>query len=194
MAIDRIGVLALQGDYALHARLLGELGVSTRLVRRPAELDDCGGLVMPGGESTTLRKLLRRSELDAAITDFARERPVLGTCAGCILLASDLEDGCGVEPLGLIDITVRRNGYGRQVDSFEAVVEGAGDTRPVAFIRAPRITRVGAGVQVLGTQGGDPVAVRAGLVSVLTFHPEVTWAPAWHREWLSAAGVALGVA
>jgi len=181
------GVLALQGDYALHARLIGELGGVARLVRRPAELDGCDGLIMPGGESTTLRKLLTRSALDEAIVSFAGDRPVLGTCAGCILLATELEESQGVEPLGLLDITVRRNGYGRQVDSFEAPLEGIGANQPVAFIRAPQICRVGPGIEVLASLDGNPVAVRQGLVSALTFHPEVTGTVEWHREWLSAA-------
>lgn len=189
-----IGVLALQGDYALHARVLVELGAAPRLIRRPAELDGCVGLVMPGGESTTLRKLLRRSGLDAAIAEFAREQPVLGTCAGCILLARELEDAHGVEPLGLLDITVLRNGYGRQIDSFEERVEGIEGAGPVAFIRAPRITRVGKGVLVYGRRGGEPVAVRQGRISALTFHPEVTGTVDWHREWLLASGVSAGVA
>lgn len=188
----RVGVLALQGDYGLHARLLGELGAGVVLVRRPAELEGLQGLVMPGGESTTLRKLLTRSGLDAAIENFARARPVLGTCAGCILLASELEDAHGVEPLGLLDITVRRNGYGRQVASFEAVIEGHRGPGPVAFIRAPRITRIGEAVEVLGTVNGEPVAVRQGHVSALTFHPEVTGTVYWHQQWLQSllAGVA----
>ena len=194
MAGTTVGILALQGDYALHAGLLARLGVATRMVRRPAELEGCTALVLPGGESTTLRKLLRRSGLDAAIVRFARGFPVLGTCAGCILLAADLDDGHGVDPLGLLDISVRRNGYGRQVDSFEAVVEGMGDPEPVAFIRAPRITRVGDGVEVLGRHGEEVVAVRAGLVSALTFHPEVTGTPVWHRDWLQGSGVRGGVA
>ena len=181
------GVLALQGDYALHARLIGELGGVARLVRRPVELDGCDGLIMPGGESTTLRKLLTRSGLDEAIVSFAEDHPVLGTCAGCILLATELEESQGVEPLGLLDITVRRNGYGRQVDSFEAPLEGIGANQPVAFIRAPQICRVGPGIEVLASLDGNPVAVRRGLVSALTFHPEVTGTVEWHREWLSAA-------
>lgn len=189
-----VGVLALQGDYSLHTRVIEELGGASRTVRRPAELEDCAGLVMPGGESTTLRKLLRRSGLDAAIADFARERPVLGTCAGCILLATELEDGHGVDPLALLDITVRRNGYGRQVDSFEETVTGLEGAGPVAFIRAPRITRVGRDVVVYGRRDDEPVAVRQGLVSALTFHPEVTGTLDWHREWLLAAGLPAGVA
>ena len=185
--MSTVGVLALQGDYALHARLLDGLGVVTRLVRRPSELEGCDGLVMPGGESTTLRKLLAHSHLDEAIVAFVRERPVLGTCAGCILLATELEDAKGVEPLGLLDVTVRRNGYGRQVDSFEAPLDGIGAGETVAFIRAPRITRTGPDVEILASVDGDPVAVRSGLVSALTFHPEVTGSVAWHREWLSSA-------
>lgn len=194
MSNRTIGVLALQGDYALHARLLGELGASARLVRRPAELEGCDGLVMPGGESTTLRKLLTRSGLDATIVEFAREHPILGTCAGCILLATELEDAQGVEPLGLLDMTVRRNGYGRQVDSFEARLGGIGAGETVAFIRAPRITRVGDAIEVLARHGEDPVAVRSGRISALTFHPEVTGSAAWHREWLASTGSRSGVA
>lgn len=182
-----IGVLALQGDYGLHARLLGQLGAEPRLVRRPGELAGVGGLVIPGGESTTLRKLLRRSGLDEAIVEFAEERPILGTCAGCILLATHLEDGHGVEPLQLLDISVRRNGYGRQVDSFEGLVQGSVAAGTVAFIRAPRITRLGPDVQVTGTCEGEAVAVRQGLLSALTFHPEVTGVVDWHREWLQTA-------
>ena len=122
MSERQVGVLALQGDFALHAELLAELGVAVKKVRRPTELDGCDGLIVPGGESTTLRKLMARSGLDAAIVDFAREHAVLGTCAGCILLATDLVDHGGVAPLGLLDITVHRNAYGRQVDSFEGAV------------------------------------------------------------------------
>jgi 5'-phosphate synthase pdxT subunit len=189
-----VGVLALQGDYALHARVLRSLGAETRLVRSPEELADCDGLVVPGGESTTLRKLLRRSGLDRAIAEFADRHPVLGTCAGGILLATELEDGRGVEPLGLVDITVRRNGYGRQVDSFETELEGDETGVPVAFIRAPRITRAGAGVEVLARLDADPVAVRQGRITLLTFHPEVTGSDAWHREWLASAAKSLGAA
>lgn len=183
----RVGVLALQGDFALHAGLLRELGVAVEKIRRPSELDACDALVLPGGESTTLRKLMQRSGLDTAIVEFARRHPVLGTCAGCILLARELEDAGGVEPLGLLDVTVRRNGYGRQVDSFEAEVQSEDlgpDGGTVSFIRAPRITRVGEGVRVWGTHDGEVVAVRAGSIAALTFHPEVTGQSRWHRAWL----------
>lgn len=191
MGVPQVGVLALQGDFALHVRLLAALGVAATTVRRVQELAGCDALVLPGGESTTLRKLMARSGLDRAIVDFAARHAVLGTCAGCILLARELEDAGGVEPLGLLDITVRRNGFGRQVDSFEAVVQSpefepeAGHTSsPDSFIRAPRITRVGDGVTVWGTLDGEPVAVRCGAIAALTFHPEVTGDPRWHRSWL----------
>ena len=191
MTVRQVGVLALQGDFALHAELLTGLGVAVKKVRRPEELGDCDALVLPGGESTTLRKLLRRSGLDKAVVDFAADRAVLGTCAGCILLASELEDDGGVEPLGVLDITVRRNGYGRQVDSFEAVVVEEGrepdpgtPQLPVSFIRAPRITRVGEDLEVWGRHAGEPVAVRRGSIVALTFHPEVTGDARWHRAWL----------
>ena len=112
----------------------------------------------------------------------------------CILLATTLEDGHGVEPLQLLDITVRRNGYGRQVDSFEGLVEGVDPVEPVAFIRAPRITRVGPGVDVWGRHGDEVVAVRSGLVSAITFHPELTGTLTWHRDWLQGSGLRGGVA
>ncbi|HKK70784.1 MAG TPA: pyridoxal 5'-phosphate synthase glutaminase subunit PdxT [Candidatus Krumholzibacteria bacterium] len=191
MSERQVGVLALQGDFALHAELLAGLGVGVQKVRRPSELDGCDGLIVPGGESTTLRKLMARSGLDTAIVDFAREHAVLGTCAGCILLATDLVDAGGVQPLGLLDITVHRNAYGRQVDSFEAAVhsdDATVDGQVVSFIRAPRITRLGDGVEVWGAIDSEPVAVRSGRVSVSTFHPEVTRVDAWHRSWLESIG------
>lgn len=182
-----VGVLALQGDFALHAELLSGLGVAVSKVRRVEELDRCDALVLPGGESTTLHKLMERSGLDRGIVDFAATRPVLGTCAGCILLARELLNGHGVEPLGLIDATVERNGYGRQIDSFEAAVasdDPTVDGTEVSFIRAPRIVATGPGVEVWGRRDDEIVAVRAGRVAALTFHPEVTGVDAWHRAWL----------
>lgn len=187
MSERQVGVLALQGDFALHAELLAGLGVAVRKVRRPEELDGCAGLVVPGGESTTLRKLMRRSGLDDAIVDFAREGAVLGTCAGCILLATELDNAHGVVPLGVLDVTVARNAYGRQIDSFETAVRSddpAVDGTEVSFIRAPRILRVGDGVEVWGRRDDEVVAVRSGRIAALTFHPEVTRVEAWHRAWL----------
>ena len=189
MSERQVGVLALQGDFALHAELLTGLGVAVRKVRRPEELEGCQGLIVPGGESTTLRKLMARSGLDAAIVDFAKTDHILGTCAGCILLATELVDAYGVEPLGLIDVTVHRNAYGRQVDSFEAPVRSDDpvvDGKVVSFIRAPRIVRAGDTVTVDGHHGDEIVAARQGNVSVLTFHPEVTRVDAWHRRWVDS--------
>lgn len=194
-----VGVLALQGDYSLHAGLLSGLGVAVSTVRRPEELAACDALVLPGGESTTMRRLLRLEGLDGPLVEFARDKPVLGTCAGCILMASELDNAGGVEPLGLLDIAVRRNGFGTQVDSFEHALEPLDPAledglpagkREVAFIRAPRITRVGDGVEVLAVYGQEPVAVRRGTKLALTFHPEVTGVARWHRWWLESAGLA----
>jgi 5'-phosphate synthase pdxT subunit len=195
--MPRVGVLALQGDFALHAELLRELGVDVQLVRRAAELESCQALVLPGGESTTLARLLDTQGLRDTVSDFVRQHPVLGTCAGCILLAAELEDAGGVEPLSRLDIRVRRNGFGRQVDSFEApiVVEGVDPATaprvgsPVAFIRAPRITRVGESATVWGRWSGEVVAVREGTAAALTFHPEVIGDPSWHEAWLKSAGL-----
>lgn len=192
-----VGVLTLQGDFALHAELLSGLGVDVRRVRRPEELEGCQALVIPGGESTTLTKLLRFSGLDAALPPFADTHPLLGTCAGCILMASRLEDAAGVEPLGLLDITVRRNGFGTQVDSFDDTITSddselrqASEPRLTgSFIRAPRITAVADGVEVWGTWEGEPVAVRQGPHAALTFHPEVVGDARWHRAWLRRAGL-----
>jgi 5'-phosphate synthase pdxT subunit len=187
-----VGVLALQGDFSLHAELLEGLGVDAIRVRRGAELLSCDGLVLPGGESTTLQRLLRVNDLVDPLLEYGSRRPLLGTCAGLILVSTHLENAGGVVPLGLVDITAVRNGYGRQVDSFEAELEPvaedvvlAGKTRPIGiFIRAPRILRVGAAAQVLAVYGQEPVAVRQGHHVALTFHPEVARDPRWHRAWL----------
>ncbi len=182
-----VGVLALQGDYALHEQALARAGRPSRRVRRPAELTGCGALILPGGESTTLTRLMDRAGLREPILAFAAAgAPVLGTCAGLIMLAARLDedpDRHGVRPLGLLDVLVRRNGYGRQVDSFVDAVEMAADVlRPFygeagedaqgVFIRAPRILEVGDGVTVVARHGDEPVGVRQGNVVGLTFHPE----------------------
>jgi 5'-phosphate synthase pdxT subunit len=193
---ERIGVLALQGDFAAHLRVLQQMDVAASTVRRPEELRGLSGLIIPGGESTTLIKLLRANELIHPISEFAREHSVMGTCAGAILMAKELEDAGGVVPLGLLDITVRRNGFGRQIDSFEDEItttvefEGPAPGRGI-FIRAPRILRVGKGVEVIAVYRQEPVAVRSRATTprhlALTFHPELNGVTSWHRLWLATS-------
>jgi 5'-phosphate synthase pdxT subunit len=182
MTTPRIGVLALQGDVREHLLVLESLGSAAVAVRRPAELDSCDGLVIPGGESTTMAKLARIFELFEPLQKrIAAGMPTLGTCAGMILLADRVEDGTAdQETLGGLDITVRRNAFGRQVDSFEGVVDFAGLEEPVeaVFIRAPWVESVGPGVEVLARVGageavGRIVAVRQGPLMATSFHPEV---------------------
>ncbi len=188
-----IGLLALQGDFEMHRQALARAGAPWRLVRRPAELTGCAGLIVPGGESTTLTRLVDRIGLRGPLRDFAARRPVLGTCAGLIMLAARLdgEDPAhGVAPLGLLECTVRRNGYGRQIDSFAddvdlAPLDGVAAPFPAVFIRAPRVTAVGAGCDVVATRRGEPVAVRQGRVLGLTFHPELTADPRVHAAFLA---------
>ncbi len=174
----RCGVLALQGDWAAHADVLRTLGVEASLVRTAAELDAVDALVLPGGESTAMLRLMEPENLAEKIARRVREGlPVLATCAGVILLA---ERTSPAQPsLGLLDIEIERNAYGRQVHSRVAAVElepelGDPDRFEGVFIRAPRITRVGPSVTVLGRLGTDPVLVRQGRIIAATFHPELT--------------------
>jgi 5'-phosphate synthase pdxT subunit len=181
-----IGVLALQGDVREHLHVLESLGARPVAVRRESELAACDGLIVPGGESTTMAKLARIFELlDPLRARIADGLPVFGTCAGMILLADRIEDGIvGQETLGGLDITVRRNAFGRQVDSFESALDFAGLAEPVhaVFIRAPWVESVGEGVEVLarvpertaaGPAAGKIVAVRHGPLMATSFHPEV---------------------
>jgi len=171
-----IAVLALQGDFEAHRRRLSELGMASFEARRPAELEGAWGLVIPGGESTTLWKFFGWAPWEEAIRRFALSgRPVLGTCAGAIVLATEVSSP-PQKGLGLLDIGVERNAYGRQVDSFVGEVDapGLGGTLPAVFIRAPRIRRVGPDVGTLATRGGEPVFVRQANVFAATFHPELT--------------------
>ena len=182
-----IGVLALQGDVREHRQMLEELGCDVREVRQPAHLVGLNGLVLPGGESSVMDKLLRIFGLSAPLRDaISAGLPVLGTCAGLIMLASELEDGIeGQETLGGVDVTVRRNAFGSQVNSHETDVMIAGVPGPpvhVAFIRAPLVTRVGPGVEVIAAlPGGDVVGVRQGVVMGVAFHPEITGDDRLHR-------------
>ncbi|MEN8674170.1 pyridoxal 5'-phosphate synthase glutaminase subunit PdxT [Nocardioides sp.] len=180
-----IGVLALQGDVREHVTALARLGVAASAVRRPSELAAVDGLVLPGGESTTMAKLARTFDLLEPLRHRIKDgMPALGTCAGMILLADRIEGGAvGQESIGGLDITVRRNAFGRQVDSFEGDVEVVGLTAPVhgIFIRAPWVESVGEGVDVLARVGPDAepeavgriVAVRQGPLMATSFHPEV---------------------
>jgi len=176
-ARSRIGVLALQGAFAAHTVALTRLGVESREVRLSGDLGECDALVMPGGESTTMSKLLETSALFDPIAErIADGMPVFGTCAGMILLAREVTDGRPDQrSFGAIDIAVQRNAYGRQVDSFETDIALRGDAEPfhAVFIRAPRITRLGVGVEVLAEQSGDPVLVRSNAVMAASFHPEL---------------------
>jgi 5'-phosphate synthase pdxT subunit len=173
-----IGVLALQGAFAAHERALIRLGAVTRQVRTAADLAAVDALVMPGGESTTMAHLLATNDLfEPLAARLAAGMPVFGTCAGMILLATEVLDGrAGQRSFGVIDIAVRRNGYGRQVDSFEddIAVEGLDEPFHVVFIRAPKVERVGEGVSVLAHHRGVPVLARQGNVLVASFHPELT--------------------
>jgi 5'-phosphate synthase pdxT subunit len=162
----KIGVLALQGNFREHAAMLRRLGAEPVEVRKPEQLEGLDGLVVPGGESTTFMRLMRLYGLEEAIRRF--EQPILGTCAGLIVLDRD--------HLGLVDVEVARNAYGRQVFSFEADLDLAGQDTPLrgVFIRAPRVTGTGDDVEVLAELGGEPVLLRQGRFLVATFHPELT--------------------
>ncbi len=182
----KIGILALQGDFDKHAGMVGTLGATPVLVRQTPDLQACDGLILPGGESTTLSRLLDKHSLRDAIIRFGRQNPVYGTCAGMILLASQLQSSTnGVYPLNLINITVERNAYGRQLDSFIANVqlEFADSAVPFSgvFIRAPKIIEVGQSVTVLGRYQETPVLVQSGLVLASAFHPELTEDDRIHR-------------
>jgi 5'-phosphate synthase pdxT subunit len=171
----RIGVLALQGAFDVHARRLAELGASAHLIRKPDELAALDALVIPGGESTTFLKHLERAGFYTVLEEFVRTKPVFGTCAGCILLAKDVTNP-PQRSFGVLDIDVQRNAYGRQNDS---VILNARTTLPggpmeMVFIRAPRISRLGPAIEVLATRDEDPVLVRSGRLLAATFHPELS--------------------
>ncbi|MCW2514696.1 MAG: Pyridoxal 5-phosphate synthase subunit PdxT [Mycobacterium sp.] len=184
----RVGVLALQGDTREHLAALTEAGAEAVTVRRRAELDSVDALVIPGGESTAMSKLLREFELlEPLRARLADGMPAYGSCAGMILLATEITDagvpGRAALPLGGIDMTVRRNAFGRQVDSFEGDIEFVGLDAPMhaVFIRAPWVERVGPSVEVLARAAGHPVAVRQGRTLATAFHPEMTGDRRVHR-------------
>ncbi len=184
----KAGVLALQGDFREHVAVLTDVGATAIEVRTPDELAAVDALVIPGGESTTISKLARSAALVEPIVDRAREgMPMLGTCAGMIVMARRVDGG---EPLlGLMDIGVRRNAYGRQVDSFETDVDVRGVDEPVhaVFIRAPVVEDVGDGVEVIAELDGRPVVLEQGNLVVASFHPELVGEGALHRYLLDKA-------
>ena len=183
----KIGVLALQGDFDAHRKRLERLGAEVVLVKKPEQLDDIDGLIIPGGESGTFLKLLGEAGFEK-LKQFVSAKPTFGTCAGAILLASEVENPKQAG-LGAIDIGIRRNAYGRQVDSSiregQLLQEKLGTSSlEMVFIRAPKIERVGPGVVVMATEGCDPVAVRQGKVMAATFHPELSDDTRVHQAFL----------
>jgi|TARA_Y100000310_G_scaffold149438_2_gene148785 5'-phosphate synthase pdxT subunit len=185
-----IGILGLQGAFARHEAVLSRLNVYTRIVRLPADLDGCDGVIIPGGESTTITKLMDYIGIREPLLDFAERYPLLGTCAGMIIMASQVED-LQVRPLNLIDIEVVRNAYGRQVDSFirslEISTNGSISRMAGVFIRAPRIKSVGKDVSVLASIDGEPVFVRQGHHLASSFHPELSDNTTVHEYFVSLA-------
>jgi len=185
-----IGVLALQGDFDAHRRRLEELGAEVVLVKKPEQLDEIDGLVIPGGESGTFLKLLGQEGFKK-LKQFVRLKPTFGTCAGAILLASEVENPKQAG-LGAIDIRIRRNAYGRQLDSSiregkllqSSLIHTPGAPLEMVFIRAPKIERVGADVEVIATEGKDAVAVRQGRAMAATFHPELSEDTRMHQAFL----------
>ena len=175
--MKRIGVLGLQGAYAKHLAILQQLHLKAVDVRKSEDLEKCHGLIIPGGESTTMTKLINEIEMHGALLKFSVDRPVFGTCAGMILMATKVDDD-RVKTLNLMNIEVERNGYGRQIDSFidelNVTTNGQAFSMRGVFIRAPRIKNMGEGVEVLASVNGEPVLVQEGHHMAAAFHPELT--------------------
>ena len=187
----RVGVLALQGDFREHLAALRACEVEGVPIRLASDLDGIDALILPGGESTTMARLMEPALKEGIQQRSAAGMPVMGTCAGMILMANQIADGrADQEPLHLMDIGVRRNAYGRQIDSFEAEVESPaiGGSGPAVFIRAPQLIERGAGVEELATHGGVAVALKQGNLLALAFHPELTPDRRWHQYFLSFDG------
>lgn len=191
--VPRIGVLAIQGDYDAHAQALREAGAEPVLVRKPEQLSGVEGLIIPGGESTTFLKFLERDGFLGSLQEFVRTKPTFGTCAGCILLAKEVTHPAQAS-LGVLDATVERNAYGRQIDSSIQTGETQlpGGPLEMVYIRAPRIVKAGDGVKVLAERDGFPVLVEQGTIMAATFHPELSTDRRVHqrfvelvREWSS---------
>ncbi len=181
-----IGVLAIQGDFDAHRKRLQELGAEVILVRTPEQLDQIDGLVIPGGESGAFLKILGEQGIKK-LKEFVRLKPTFGTCAGAIMLAKEITNP--EQPgLGALDIRIRRNAYGRQIDSSIRTGRLGDSPLEMVFIRAPRIERIGPGVEVLATEGKDPVVVRQGKAMAATFHPELSDDTRVHRAFLDLIG------
>ena len=181
----KVGVLELQGDFALHHRLLKDMGVDSSSVKKSSDLDRVDGIIIPGGESTTMSLLIDNFNMHDALVDFGTVNPVMGTCAGLIIMASNVDDE-RINPLGLVDITVERNAYGRQIQSISESVQfnfSEIDKRilPTTFIRAPKITKISGDFKVIGTYKDSPVAILSGHHLCLTFHPELDQIDIFHR-------------
>ena len=189
--LPRIGVLAIQGDYAAHAQALAESGADPVEVRKPEELAALDGLVLPGGESTTMLKFLERRGFLDALQSFASAHPVFGTCAGAILLAREVSNPAQ-RSMGILDAVVERNAYGRQIDStiLTAHTTLPGGPLEMVFIRAPRIVQTGPAVEVLALRDEFPVLVRQGKIMAATFHPELSQDRRVHRLFVDAVTAA----
>jgi len=189
--MKRVGVLSLQGDFAAHGAALERAGAEPVYVREREQLDDIDGLILPGGESTTMLKLMRYEGLFEPVADFGCRKPVFGTCAGAILMAKEVSNP-EQESFGLVDVAIERNAYGRQIDSRVAKLDPAAEfqqrTSPgkleAVFIRAPIIRHINGGVKVLAEYEGDPVLIEQGRHLVATFHPELTSDPRVHALFL----------
>ena len=189
--MKKIGVLGLQGAYAKHLAVLQKIDVQAVDVRKPGDLEECHGLIIPGGESTTMTKLINEIAMHDALLKFSVDRPVFGTCAGMILMAAKVDDG-RVKTLNLINIEVERNGYGRQIDSFidelDVTTNGQAFSMRGVFIRAPRIKNMGDGVEVLASVNGEPVLVQEGHHMAAAFHPELTGETRIHNYFSTLKG------
>jgi 5'-phosphate synthase pdxT subunit len=184
----RIGVLALQGDFAKHVEVLRSLGVEVQEVRKPQDLENCQGLIIPGGESTVMLRQIEFINMRETLLAFARQKPLFGTCAGLILMSQQIQESL-LKPLQLLDVEVERNAFGRQVESFQAFISlelmpEHSKTFSAFFIRAPRIKKWGEGVQVLAKLEGEPILIRQGHHLGATFHPELTADPQVHQYFI----------
>lgn len=185
-----VGVLALQGGFAVHEHALRQLNVSTLQVRTPAHLAKCDALIIPGGESTAIFRQMNFIQIWEPLKEFAKQKPIFGTCAGLILISSEIVNSAGTTPFGFLDATVERNSYGRQIESFQTDLEikppeNKAFIAPAVFIRAPRIRRVGPNVKVLATYHDEPALIQDHIHLGSTFHPELTNDTRVHSYFLS---------